>query len=156
MSSLEGLLLHPVEEWTVDQVIVFDWYDGPRQGVASLAHPRCEFVFDLIAEKPNPDDLDDRYFRLKELPLGSVQKVAKILEPLGTSTAEVWVPLWQFSSAAEERAAEEKINQQLAKAIPSDIVVCSREMLTYLGCWNIADEAVKLPELLAQVQHSPL
>ncbi len=83
-------------DWTADQVIVFDWYDGPRQGVVCLKEPPCEFSFELLAEKPNPDDLDHRLFRVSELPAGSVAQILEAIRVLGKPTGIVWVPVWKF------------------------------------------------------------
>jgi hypothetical protein len=55
MSLEHKLLSTPVDQWTVRQVVVLDWYDGPREGVCSLASPGGEFFFELLAERPSDE-----------------------------------------------------------------------------------------------------
>lgn len=124
------------DDWVVDQVIVFDWYDGPRQGVACLTQPPCEFYFELLAERYNPNGLDDRLFRVSELPPGSVAKVLEATQALGSPTNAVWVPTWKFSSEGERRQADQAINQILSARKDTGIVIASPDMATFLGCWQ--------------------
>lgn len=49
----------PLDQVRVGQVIVFDWYDGPRSGVVRFAVPSGEFAFGLLDERPCEDDVDD-------------------------------------------------------------------------------------------------
>ena len=47
--DLEQLLTAvPVSGWRTRQAVVFDWYDGPREGVCALAEPACEFYFNCL------------------------------------------------------------------------------------------------------------
>ena len=65
-TTLEKALLSvPTKDWQVGQIIVFDWYDGPREGICKMARPLCCFYFEVIEEEATEDDLDDRYFRLQ-------------------------------------------------------------------------------------------
>src|SRR5205085_2859450 len=89
----------PPAEWVARRAIILDWYDGPRHGVCSLAHPVLEFAFELLDERPNPDDLDDRFFRLKEMKEGSVDAITTLLAELGAPETAIWVPVWRFPSA---------------------------------------------------------
>lgn len=82
----------PPVHWETDQVIALDWYDGPRAGLCALAQPCAEFFFEMEDEKHNPDGLDDRLFRLRELPIGTLQKATEVLKPLGASSKPVWAP----------------------------------------------------------------
>jgi len=63
------------QRWGVAELIVLDYYDGPREGLCKLAIPAGEFSFKMIAERYNPDGLDDRFYRLSSLPPGSVDKL---------------------------------------------------------------------------------
>src|SRR5436309_2373273 len=97
--DLEQLLTAvPVSGWRTRQAVVFDWYDGPREGVCALAEPACEFYFELLAEHPTPDDLDDRLFRISELPSGSVDELLAALGDLGPPAPQLWSPVWRFSA----------------------------------------------------------
>lgn len=136
--QLESLLtLLPASHWITRQVVVFDWFDGPRQGVASLVKPDCEFFFELLAERRTPDDLDDRLFRISSLPPGAVEQVLSAIHSLGMPTNTVWVPVWKFSGDEERQKADREIDQIVSKRTPTEIVVYTRDMITFLGCWRV-------------------
>ena len=44
------LASQPCANWQTQQVIVVDWYDGPREGLCHLAQPASEFYFVVLAE----------------------------------------------------------------------------------------------------------
>jgi hypothetical protein len=136
--NLETLLTAvPVEQWVTRRAIAFDWYDGPREGVCSLAVPGGEFYFQLLEERYNPDGLDDRLYRLSELPPGSVEEIEKAIQDLGRPLNPVWVPLWKFPSEAARQRAEEVVQTVQGKARPTPLIVWSRDLEHFLGCWQI-------------------
>jgi hypothetical protein len=124
------------QAWQVHQAVVFDWYDGPRQGVARLSKPTCEFVFELLAERPTADDLDDRLFRLSELPEGSVAKILEALRVLGSPSNVVWVPEWRFGSEEERLRADQALDRILSQQRRTDLVIYTRDLITFRGCWQ--------------------
>ncbi len=126
----------PVDEWLTEQAIVFDWQDGPSEGLCSLRHPEAEFQFELLDQRHNPDDLDDRLFRLRQLPMGTVAEALRVLSVLGQPTHCVWAPLWRFADAAQQRQAEKLLDELQAKATPLDLVIASRDMKHFQGCWR--------------------
>src|SRR5438876_4645618 len=101
LETLLGSL--PVDQWVTKQAVVFDWFDGPREGVCSLARPGGEFYFELLDERPNAEDLDDRLFRLSELAPGSVTEVLTATRELGQPTGPVWVPMWRFPNETAQQ-----------------------------------------------------
>src|SRR5690348_12671619 len=109
MSFESTLTSVPVEAWQTKQAVVFDWYDGPRAGICRLERPAVEFAFDLLDERFNEESLDDRLFRLSELPTGSVDTALTILRQLGQPTGPVWTPIWRFPDPAACAAAEQHL-----------------------------------------------
>lgn len=128
--------LHP-SSWAAGQVVVFDWFDGPRQGVARMANPECEFAFELLAERHNPSGLDDRLFRVCELPPGSITKIMDAIRSLGSPANAVWVPVWKFNSEEKRLQADQEINRILSQQKDTGLVIYSRDMITFLGCWHV-------------------
>ena len=56
--TLESQLVSiPPEQWKTRQAVIFDWYDGPREGICALEHPCLEFSFKLLAERPTEKQL---------------------------------------------------------------------------------------------------
>jgi hypothetical protein len=154
MAIEELLLSSPAELWKTAQAVVFDWYDGPREGVAALAFPECEFAFELVEERHNPDGLDDRLFRLRELPVGSVQTVLRALSRLGEPSKPAWAPVWSFATETERREADRTIDMILAGARETGLAVLSRDMERFEGVWVIGEgqpsqidwfDALKIP-----------
>jgi hypothetical protein len=136
MKTQHVLMSVPANSWVAGQVVVFDWFDGPRQGVARMAKPECEFAFELLAERLNPDGLDDRLFRVSELPAGSVTRILDTIHSLGSPVNVVWVPVWKFGSEEERLQADQEIDRILSQQRGTGLVVYSRDMITFLGCWE--------------------
>ena len=124
-------------EWIVRQSIVFDWFNGPKQGICALTTPLSEFEFKCIAEKHNPDGIDHRLYAVNELPIGSVDWVLGVIKQLGSPENKVWLPVWSFGSKDDNQRANSQIDQLLMKAEPSKLVVYSQDMVSILGCWAV-------------------
>ena len=145
MTFFEQQLDVPVEQWTARQTIVFDGYDGPREGLCALENPRVEFRFVLIREQQNADGLDERYFRLYEVPAASIDKILGLLRThLGTPSHPVWVPIWRFPSEASRANAEAAVMEIESMSRPTDVVVSSPDMMMFDGKWSI-DRAGEWP-----------
>jgi hypothetical protein len=138
MSLESSLASVPVRAWKTGQAVVFDWYDGPRAGVCRLENPAVEFAFDLLDERFNEDTLDDRLFRLSELPAGSVAAVLTVLRQLGQPAGPVWVPTWRFPDEAARAVAEQHLQTIEASKRATELVVFTRDMEEFLGCWSVA------------------
>ena len=126
----------PVDQWRTQQVIVFDWHDGPREGLCSLANPQAEFFFALLDERHNPDGLDDRLFRIREVSPGTVARTIKELRDLGAPDSVVWVPVWRFPNVANAQRAERFLEELRTKAAPLSVVIASRDLERFQGCWD--------------------
>ena len=136
ITSLEHALSSlPPEDWEVRQVVVLDWYDGPRRGVCALARPSCCFWFDLLAERSVEDDLDDRLFSLCGAPIDTVDRVVAILAELGSPTQPVWVPKWHFRSEALRLEAEQRLKALLADSVSTPLILQTQDMIHFQGYW---------------------
>jgi hypothetical protein len=131
------LLSLPLEKWKTRLAIIFDWYDGPRAGLCSLEVPEVEFSFKLLDERTNEDTADDRLFRLSELPAGSVAEALALLRDLGYPTGPFWVPIWRFPSDAERLKAEDQLRRIEEQRRPTQVVIFTRDMVEFLGCWRV-------------------
>lgn len=125
MKLEEVLAAVPVHDWRVHEVYSLDWQDGPRAGVCSLSTPRCEFYFDLLDERLNPEGLDDRLFRLSELPPGAVAEVVSAAGELANV------------NEGTRKKAQGRIQAVEAARRPTAVIVYTRDMRQFLGCWNI-------------------
>lgn len=136
--AIEGSLIKS-GEWIVHQAIIFDWYNGPRHGVCAFKVPRCEFVFDLFAERFNPDGMDDRLLVLRELPDESLQRIISEISCLGEPSSSVWIPVWKFSTENKRRHADEIIDTILDSSIQTNIILWTRNLEEVLGAWKITN-----------------
>lgn len=119
------------------RVVVFDWYDGPREGVFVLHASGTDFTFELLDERPREDDVDDRLFVIKELPRGSVDALVEELRCFGEPTGVVWTPRWTCPSPAAIQRADEAVERLLAMSRPTSIIVRSDDMVHFSGAWQV-------------------
>jgi hypothetical protein len=139
--SLEQVLASlPVEQWQTRQAIIWDWFDGPREGVCALRRPHAAFWFELLDERPTADDLDYRMFRVSEIAPDQVDAIQTLLPELGHAAGPVWVPVWQFATDAARQRAEVFIHTVQAHARPTATVIATRDMAHFLGCWEVPRE----------------
>lgn len=124
-----------VQDWCTHLAIVFDWQNGPKHGICQLAHPKCEFVFEMLAARSNPNGLDDRLFLLREMQIGTIDKVVSLLRVLGTPSNPVWIPVWRFPSNDYKQGVDSEIDFLLSKSTETGVVIWTQNMRTFLGCW---------------------
>jgi len=113
---LDELLRLDPAEWQGRECIALDWYDGPREGFCRLTRPAVEFYFTLLDERPDPDGVDDRLFAVHALPLGAGDQLD-------------WTE-WHPKNA----------DALIAGATPTDIVVYTKDMSRFLGCWRVPED----------------
>lgn len=124
--TLEDLLLaSPPAKWEVAQLHATGWYDGPEEGVCALAVPGGEFYFEKVGERYNPEGLDDRLFRLSELPAGSVAEVLAVVPRLANQDETI------------RKRAEEQLAAICARRRPTAIVIRTPDWEHFLGCWRV-------------------
>ncbi len=126
------LLSVPIEDWQVRQVVVFDWYDGPREGLCELEWPKCCVYFAVMEERPTEDDLDNRFFRLSEAPADAVEQVVAILNELGPLRRPTWIPIWKFQTEHARLVAERKLDNLLAHLKRTNLIVQTPDMIHFL------------------------
>lgn len=142
LEKLEDVLsATPVKEWKTRQAIVFDWFDGPREGVCSFSKPQGSFYFELLDERTSSEDADARLFILSQIPDDAVERIVAALKVLGTPTTPVWVPIWTFPDQVTEEIAENAVAQIIGDKIETDLVVYTRDMVDFFGCWRISRNA---------------
>ena len=109
-----------------------------------MAKPDCEFFFELLDEQSAPEDLDDRLFRLSELPKGTVAGILAVLRGLGEPANTLWVPLWRFENETERAKVEQEIDRLLGRRRTA-IVVRTRDRMDFAGCRLADSESVPGP-----------
>lgn len=115
---ISSLLQRPPLSWVVKTVIPRDWHDGALSGICILADPAVIFYFSVIDERYNPDDVDDRIYRVYEID----------------------IPI-EEASTLDHGLHGDKIEEAINNARPTKIVIFTRGMGRVLGCWSVADDA---------------
>jgi len=135
-TSLDILLTSvPLSEWKVRQVIVFDWSDGPIEGVCELATPFSCFHFRLFAQREMQDDTDSRLFKLSELPLGMMNRILNLLKVLGHPNKIVWTPRWSFKTIEQQKIVEKDLENLLEQGVLTRIILSSKDMVHFQDYW---------------------
>ncbi|MEZ6195880.1 MAG: hypothetical protein R3F20_09135 [Planctomycetota bacterium] len=122
------------------RAIIFDWYDGPRAGVCALETPEREFWFELVAERENQDDLEDRIFRLFDLPSGSVDGLLQQLGDLKQTSGRVWVPIWRHPSPAVLQRLSRAVESVRRRATATGDFLFTRDMIHFLASWRVEED----------------
>ena len=117
------------------KVIVLDYYDGPRAGVAHCATCDRTYRFDLLDQESGDDGEDVRVFRLTGLPSDAFDRVLSASPNADAARWPVWVPIWQFSNEAARQRADAAVGRVLSEAGPPELVVASSDGLrTLVAC----------------------
>lgn len=99
------------------RMIVFDYYDGPVEGVIQFADRGAVFHFRLLGDQPELATSDkSRNYLLHALPADAIDRIAAAIEPYIPTAWPVWVPLWKFPSPEDEAKVEAMIETILAEA----------------------------------------
>jgi hypothetical protein len=118
---MERAMCVPASEWVADRVVVWDWCDGAREGLCRLARPAVEFYFGIAAERPMPDDLDDRLYFVSGISVGSVEAVLR-------------------AEAAQDLAAEEAaIAATIASRSAPKWILRTQDFVSFDGVWQRPD-----------------
>lgn len=124
------------KKWEVDQVIALDWYDGARAGLCRLRVPKAEFQFELLAERPTEDGLDDRLFAVSTIPAGTLEAVLSSLSFAGPPATPVWAPRWESRNQSDLEGANQAIARAKRSAVATALVIRTSDFVTFLGCWE--------------------
>jgi hypothetical protein len=136
----KALMSLPFEQWQVKQLIVLDWHDGPREGVCEMLQPACSFYFKIIAEEMHKGGHTGALFSINELPIKTTAQIIATLADLNQPINQVWVPIWIFPNEAAQLDAEKSLEELLSLRSKSNIIIRSKDMIVFMGCWNIVDK----------------
>ncbi|MCP4702908.1 MAG: hypothetical protein GY862_39510 [Gammaproteobacteria bacterium] len=125
--------------WQTRQVIIFDWHDGPCEGICELANPHCCFSFNILAERHIKDDINDRLFIINEISLKAVELVIHALTEIGPVKSPIWIPVWKFNSDELRLDAERKIEEILASKKEHSLIISTHDLINFKEYWSIVN-----------------
>ncbi len=149
---MHALIDTPCPDWKVDQAIVWDWYDGPRSGFARLKFPSAEFQFELLAERPTEEGLDDRLFAVSALPAGTLETLLSVCSFAGEPVSPIWIPRWASHDRSVLERAEAAIAAAKDSAIATTLVIRSSGFETFQGCWDISSVPMDAEDWFAYLE----
>ena len=130
----QPLLAIPPSEWITRQVVILDWYDGPRAGLCALAHPPCCVWFQIVGEQINI--LGEKLFQLHMAPPAAMDELLDTLSELGPPRVPSWGVIWRFETERAEQEADKYIHALLQGLEPSSLFVQSYDLLRFSNAWN--------------------
>jgi len=125
----------PVAEWTVEQLIVLDWYDGPTGGLCALTRPRCTVYFEMVAQEWANGTPGDRMFQLTVMRNDALLRYLKSHGLVEAPSKPSWAPAAEYRDESHRRAVEEALDAILRDTAPGTMFVRSKDMLTILELW---------------------
>jgi hypothetical protein len=104
------------------RLICLGYYDGPTGGVAECETCLATYLFDLVAWSP---EQDVRIFSLTEERVGTLDRLAEAISPLGPARWPYWCPIWKFKSQDEEEDVTKKVDLILKLEKPASVLIAT-------------------------------
>ena len=135
-THLERALLSvaPVD-WKVQQIIVFEWLDGPREGICEMEHPPCSFYFEILAEQRIAGAFVDRLFTVSEIRAGVVSEVIDVFRSAGPPKSPVWAPHDAYASDEEQQQVEDAVERLTSPRAATRVLIRTRDMVKFTEVW---------------------
>lgn len=135
-TSLEKALLSVAPaDWKVQQIIVFEWLDGPREGICEMEHPPCSFYFEILAEQKIAGAFVDRLFTVSEIRAGVVSEVIDVFRDAGPPTSPVWAPHGAYASDEEQQRVEDAVERLTSPRAPTRLLIRTCDMVKFTEVW---------------------
>jgi hypothetical protein len=120
------------DQWQMEQVIVFDWHDGPRSGFCKMIQPTVSFYFEILTDCYSQNDTDDHLYQLSFCEVEKFNKVIEIFAQVEPPQKPIWIPSGNSELEAEVEIELDKIISQVEI---SSIIVQSCNMIEFSCCW---------------------
>ncbi|WP_437523543.1 hypothetical protein WME79_34300 [Sorangium sp. So ce726] len=121
--------------WQIQQVVTWDWHDGPREGVCQFSHPPCTVFFRVMAEQWLLGKFGDRLVALQGVPDGTLPDVLSLWGVSAAPHTPVWAPHGEYESAEQRARIEAGIVKIMESADPEVLVVRSKDFESFDEVW---------------------
>lgn len=109
------------------EVLAFDWYDGPTEGITRCGVCSRVYAFRMCAWEP-PGRFR-RVFRLESLPGEVFQEAVEIASSTGAPRWPVWVPIWPEMDGPDPLAAyDEEVARRAVDVPAKGLLLLTREL----------------------------
>ena len=136
-SALIALL---TKEWTPRQLLIFDWYDGPIDGLCQPTDSEVCLHFSSLAEQWHGGPVHERLFGLRRVRDSAIREV-QIAYGVTSQPAEQVCSAPPYRSEAERLAVEAVLEDLIGTSSPTRVAIRSSDMLSVLDIWILNGHA---------------
>ena len=113
-------------------LVIFDWCDGPIEGIARRRGGKACWYFKLFAERPETATLDDRLFAFWVIPDSDS---AILSEDFGEDDQGGHV--WPVSGGLGSTKARSIVDELLSRPGSPNLIIRTSDFVDVLGAWNV-------------------
>jgi hypothetical protein len=106
----------PPAEWMIEYNIIFDWYDGEREGWCRLSYPACSFSYKIQAEILTGPGLHDCLLAVRPVPADAIERLLTVLDPLSPDDPEWFGGFWPYDDPNAIGQAEAMLATLMAES----------------------------------------
>ena len=117
------------------RVIVLGWYDGPTEGLCSLASSG-DYWFRMLDEDIDPDGPNDRLFALRRLPPNSTER---FIEAAGVGDRFGPDSCWSPPSQPAWGELEPLLDELKRSAAACEVIVRGEQFTMLTAAWRVTD-----------------
>lgn len=117
-------------------LVIFDWRDGPLEGILRRQGETASWYFKLFAEQLETSVLDDRLFALWEIPDSDSVTLCKEFGEIGQG-----VHVWPVSGGLGSMEARRIVDGLLSNRTGSpNLIVRTPDFAEMLGVWEVVPD----------------
>ena len=106
----------PPSEWMIEYNIIYDWYDGEREGWCRLSSPACCFYYKIQAEVLSGPGLKDCLLAVRAVPANAIERLLEVLDPISLDDPEWWGGFWPPDGTKAAGRAEAVVATLMAES----------------------------------------
>jgi hypothetical protein len=116
-STLDQILRSvPPSEWIIQYNIIFDWFDGEREGWCRLSYPAGSFSYKIQAEILTGRGLNDCLLAVRPAPADAIERLLTVLDPISPDDPEWHGGFWPPDGTKAAGRAEAMVATLLAES----------------------------------------
>jgi hypothetical protein len=103
-------------------------------GGSGRTHGRTVTFFDLLAERPTEDGLDERVFSVSRAQAGPMDRILAALAFAGKPARPIWAPIWASDDATDLERADAVIERERAACVGPSAVIMTSDYARFERC----------------------
>jgi hypothetical protein len=135
-SVIRALLALDPQLVDLEQAIVLDWYDCPREGFLKLRSPASAWHFRIIGVNDAVDDREDRLYLLSEISTEDFDRLVDLISIFEEPARPFWVPSWTAVNPIARNRADDYIEELVHRDKPSRVFARTTNLRTFEFFWS--------------------